>query len=72
MKINTSLDDLCRGCPRELKQFVKYVASIKFTENPDYELMKKMVRQMADDANIDLYDGMYDWCVKAVMITEYS
>ena len=35
-KIETSLDELCRGHPAEFKEYMEYCRSIKFEQEPNY------------------------------------
>jgi hypothetical protein len=36
-KIETTLDELCRGYPSEFKEFMEYCRQLKFEEDPDYK-----------------------------------
>ena len=35
-KLETTLDDLCRGCPLEFKEYMEYCRSLQFDTEPDY------------------------------------
>merc|ERR1712217_712584 len=39
MKQEMPLDEMCAGCPDELKQYVDYCKALDFTERPDYEAL---------------------------------
>lgn len=36
-KVETSLDELCKGYPVEFKEFMEYCRKLKFEEEPDYK-----------------------------------
>jgi hypothetical protein len=36
-KIETSLEELCRGHPTEFKEFMEYCRSLKFEQEPNYK-----------------------------------
>lgn len=36
-KLETSLDELCKGFPIEFKEFMEYCRSLKFEQDPDYK-----------------------------------
>ena len=35
-----SIEKLCKDCPKELEEYFKYVRSLKFEEEPDYQKLK--------------------------------
>ena len=35
-----STEKLCKDCPKELEEYFKYVRSLKFEEEPDYQKLK--------------------------------
>jgi hypothetical protein len=35
-KAVTSVEELCRGCPKEFQHFLQYSRKLKFEEKPDY------------------------------------
>ena len=39
IKSTIHLDELCKDCPIELKQYLKYCKELQFSEEPDYELL---------------------------------
>lgn len=51
---------------------MNYAKNLKFTQEPDYDYMKGLFTGLAKKCGIDLYDNMYDWCVRAVTIKSYS
>lgn len=59
-KIGTTLDDLCKGLPEQIKTWIKYTRELKFNEKPDYKYLKDLILKMAEDAKIEL-DYEWDW-----------
>jgi len=35
----TSLEELCEGCPPEFKEYMRYCRALEFEEKPDYSLL---------------------------------
>ena len=59
-KKNTSSVQLCDGFPREMETFVSYVKNLEFTEVPDYDYLRQLLKNILDKnkMNIDFY---FDW-----------
>ena len=68
IKLNTNIRELCRGCPTEFYEYMRYVMKLSFEEKPDYGYLKKIWISLAQREGINLNDNRYDWCVKAVAI----
>ena len=66
-----TVGELCFACPPEFQKLVNYVQRLTFEEKPDYNFMKMLITDMASKEAISLEDGMYDWCIKAVLLKEY-
>ena len=43
---------------------MNYVTGLEFEEAPDYEYMKELILEAAEDAGYDLFDSVYDWSIK--------
>ena len=54
-------DKLCKGLPKELEYFVDYIKHLDFTEVPDYEYLKTLLRKIMDKNKFEM-DFFYDWC----------
>lgn len=59
-KLNTPIDELCKGHPPEFEQYLKYCRNLQFEESPDYVWMKNLFRNLyfRDNAAID---NAWDW-----------
>ncbi len=59
-KKSTSSKELCEGFPREFETFVNYVKNLEFTEVPDYNYLRQLLKNILvkNRATIDYY---FDW-----------
>lgn len=62
MKIATSPEELCRGHPAEFASFLVYCRSLGFEDEPDYNYLRKMFRDLFIGQGLE-YDYVYDWMV---------
>ena len=53
IKLNTSLDDLCRYCPEEFKSFIEYSRQLKFDEKPDYDALRILLKKVENNLQIN-------------------
>ena len=44
----TPIDDLCRGCPKEFKQYMEYCRHLKFEEQPNYDYLIGLFQNVID------------------------
>ena len=63
-KISTSLDDLCKNLPDEIKVFLSYSRELKFDQRPDYAYLKNLIRQISSNNNLSFSNNKFDWIVK--------
>ena len=59
-KKNTSSKELCQGFPKELETFVSYVKNLEFTEVPDYDYLRELLKSILKK-NHTPYDFYFDW-----------
>lgn len=62
-KIATPLEDLCQECPPEFLSYMKHCRSLRFSEAPDYALLRGMFRQLMEQNGFE-YDWVFDWITK--------
>ena len=43
-----------------------YVRGLEFEQHADFNMLKSLVRDMANEAQIDLFDNVFDWSLKLV------
>jgi serine/threonine protein kinase len=63
IKIQTSIESLCEGFPKEIQTFMHYIRDLRFDDKPDYNYLRKILRDIADQYNIE-FDHNYDWTQK--------
>ena len=54
IKKNTSLRELCDGCPENIYHMLAHVRSLDFTEKPNYRFLRQLMLSLTDKKN-------YDW-----------
>jgi len=59
-KARTSHDELCKGFPREFVKYLEYCDALGYTEEPDYEYLRSLLRDVSVRENIQL-DKRFDW-----------
>jgi serine/threonine protein kinase len=59
-KKDTSVEDLCRGYPREFSEYFAHIASLGFEDRPDYAHLRGLFRALFEQQGF-ADDGMYDW-----------
>ena len=59
-KFSISVERLCHGLPDEFKYYLNYCRGLNFEEEPDYEFLRGLFKQLASKMEIK-YDGLFDW-----------
>lgn len=62
-KIQTTIEQLCRGSPEEFAKYLQYCRNLMFEEKPDYNYLRSLFKQLLTRNGYDA-DGMYDWVLK--------
>ncbi|CDW89714.1 UNKNOWN [Stylonychia lemnae] len=60
-KIETSLEELCKGYPPEFKEFMEYCRNLKFEEDPDYKYVIGIFEKCMTRHGYDLKSTDYTW-----------
>ena len=60
IKIEVSLNSLCKGCPVEFENYLNYVRQLKFEEEPNYENYRDLFLNVMTKKKIK-FDYVYDW-----------
>lgn len=71
VKMATEVEKLCAGLPQEFANYLYNVKNLKFTEQPDYEFLRKSFRDLFNLMGYQL-DYEYDWNKKAKASNEMS
>lgn len=59
-KLSISVEQLCHRLPNEFQDYLNYCRGIEFDEDPDYEYLKGLFKQLALKLEIQC-DGVFDW-----------
>ena len=59
-KKSISIKELCTGAPREMETFVSYVKNLEFTEVPNYDYLRQLLKNMISKIK-ETIDFFYDW-----------
>ena len=57
----TTSEDLCKNFPIEFKQYIDYTRNLGYSENPDYEKLRKNFINIVIKTLKDKFDFIYDW-----------
>lgn len=60
VKRETTLKELCVGCPHELFLFISHVRNLKYAEYPDYYYLNSLFEDGLKRIN-EVDDGKFDW-----------
>lgn len=61
-KMDTSIENLCRGIPNEFVIYLNYTRSLRFDDKPDYSYLRKIFRDLFVRQGFQ-YDCVFDWMV---------
>ncbi|CAK7230961.1 hypothetical protein SBRCBS47491_007768 [Sporothrix bragantina] len=56
----TTIDELCRGFPPEMAQYLTYTRGLTFEQDPDYDYLRGLFNKILDDEGA-VADGVFDW-----------
>ena len=65
IKEKIELAELCKEMPEEFFKYFEYVKTLEFTQKPDYELLQKLFRKVAEDNDFEPETVEWDWEIKA-------
>ena len=67
IRINTSIDILCKDLPEEMILYVKYVENLLFDEEPNYNYLKKLFINILHKIG-EKNDNMFSWVDKTKIV----
>jgi serine/threonine protein kinase len=70
VKKETSLEILCEGIPKEFLLYMKYCMNLKFTQLPNYEILRNLFISLFKMSNYEM-DYIYDWNLVAKFKKQY-
>ena len=54
---------LCKDLPEEFETFIEYVKKLKFTDVPNYNYLKDLLKKVIEKSG-EKIDFWYDWCIE--------
>lgn len=60
-KQETSIESLCKGCPREFQDYMEYCRALKFEQEPDYKLLLGLFRRCMEKNDIEPTSTDFIW-----------
>ena len=61
----TTSEELCANFPIEFKQYIDYTRNLGYSENPDYEKLRKNFINVVKKTLRENFDFIYDWTTKS-------
>jgi hypothetical protein len=68
-KKSTTSEELCYGYPPEFCSYVNYTRNLAFEQEPDYEFLRNLFRQVMDNNGLQ-HDFEFDWAKGKKVINE--
>ena len=66
IKMKTTPEELCKGFPRQFENYIRYCRNLEYTENPEYNYLKKLFTEVLKGYT----ENIFDWdIVNKTMIT---
>lgn len=62
IKVSTTVEDLCKGCPQEFATYLNYCRKLAFDQDPDYSYLRKLFKDLFATSGFEL-DYVYDWMI---------
>eukprot|EP00812_Abedinium_dasypus_P009282 NODE_2983_length_848_cov_174.861286.p1 GENE.NODE_2983_length_848_cov_174.861286~~NODE_2983_length_848_cov_174.861286.p1 ORF type:complete len:191 (+),score=50.71 NODE_2983_length_848_cov_174.861286:3-575(+) len=59
-KIDTPVEELCKGLPQEFATYFEYCTSLRFVEDPDYRYLRWLFQSLFRQKQFE-NDGCFDW-----------
>ena len=70
IKANISNEELCKDLPIEICEYMKYVKSLKYEEEPDYEYLRQLFFSILRNIN-EKFDLHFSWCKEITVKKDY-
>jgi len=72
VKRNTTIEELCRDLPLELKIFIEYCYGLEYSETPKYTLLYKLLEKIYNNEIRNVNNINLDWDIKSHDVTEVN
>ena len=61
IKKNVKPEDLCKGLPKEMTEFMRYIKQLEFEQEPDYNYLIKLFKNMLKQINGTIDQLIFSW-----------
>lgn len=68
VKCGIQLSQLCESCPIQFQQYMEHCRALQFEEQPNYELLTDLFKQIANKEGFSLENEEFDWALKHASI----
>lgn len=68
-KVATKIDELAKGCPKEIQMYLDYCWNLKFEDKPDYKMLRNYLADAFEWLGFE-HDYYYDWIIKKHNISQ--
>ena len=58
LKHNSKPKEICRGLPEEFAEYIKYCLGLNFEQEPNYEYLRNLFKQVLSRCNIDIFSEL--------------
>ena len=62
MKKHIKIEDLCKGLPKEIIDYMYYARYLKFEQEPDYNYLKNLFKMILKRNEVTFDDYILSWC----------
>ena len=62
MKKHMKLEELCKGLPREIIEYMEYAKYLKFEQEPDYNYLKNIFNRILNKNRVIFEQHIFSWC----------
>ena len=59
-KTDTTIEQLCEGCPLPFQQYMNYTRNLTFEQKPNYKYLRNLFETLFRELQLE-DDGQYDW-----------
>ena len=63
VKLETKLEQLCMGLPKETIKFIQYARDMRYEDKPNYHYLRGLMRKIASQNGLKMDYNKFDWIV---------
>ena len=68
LKMDISVEDLCKGIPKQFTKYFKYWQGLEFEEKPNYSYLRKLFREVMSSKKYIIDSESFDWVNLAISL----